>query len=145
MDIIYEKEVILLTPTHSTVQHLHTHRYRFNQLTDSCRLLLGSKRTRVGGRGGTSQDFSNFSHLSQVSALTHDSRVIAQKGDWRLILLLSVTIAVYINILAKFHLAQWQKVEEKVKLIFESCKIYWLDSTQVLWVKSNLIIFWVES
>ena len=48
MDIIYEKEVILLTPTHSTVQHLHTHRHRFNQLTDSCRLLLGSKCTRVG-------------------------------------------------------------------------------------------------
>ena len=74
-------------------------------------------------RGGTSQDFSDLSHSSRisarVSALTRDSRVRAKKGDWRLILLLSVTIALYINILTKFHLVQWQKVEEKVEFIFE--------------------------
>ena len=39
-------------------------------------------------------------------------------GDWRLILLLSVTIALYINILTKFNLTT--TFEEKVEFIFES-------------------------
>ena len=61
---------------------------------------------KLHGRGGTSQDFSDSSHSSRVSALIRDSRVRAKKGDWRLTLLLNVTIALYINILIQSHLAQ---------------------------------------
>ena len=41
MDVIYEKAVILLTPTHSTVQY-STYTYT-DAGSDSCRLLPGSK------------------------------------------------------------------------------------------------------
>ena len=68
--------------------------------------LSGSEGRGGEGRGGTSQDLSDSSHSRRVSALTRDSRVRAKMGDERLILLLSVTIALYINILTKFHLVQ---------------------------------------
>ena len=53
-------------------------------------------------------------------------------GD--LILLLSVTIALYINIQIKFHLANDKKVEEKSSSFSSYAKF--IDSTQVLRVES---------
>ena len=75
-------------------------------MTGSSNFVFESLSGSVSRRGGTSQDFSDSSHSSRFSVLTRDSRVIAKKGDWRLILLLSVTITLHMNILAKFYLAQ---------------------------------------
>ena len=65
MDIIYEKEVILLTPTHSIVQHLHTHRYRVNQLTACCQAAIV--------QGFWQTEHCNFAKPDQGLMSTRDS------------------------------------------------------------------------
>ena len=102
------------------------------------------KKFLASNRGGTSQDFSHSNHSSRAGALTCDSRVRAKTGtgDRGLNLLLSVTKAWNINILALLQFAPWKKVEEKVEFIFEAKKF--TDTTRLPF-ESSRVIFRVDS
>ena len=107
-------------------QTAHTARGAVYQPSSVQHLHIVDKSFLLPSRGGTSQDFNDSSHSSRVSALTRDS--LELNGWLETNLLFSVTIALYIKLLSKFHLTQWQKVAKKVEFIFESCKTR-LDSS----------------